>query len=68
MKNLKEFVNNINEGKEFNPSGFKSHRDSYNSFIKWYDKQLKYMNRDELVDMLKVIIQDIQDDELVELK
>jgi len=65
MKSINEI---INESKEWNPSGFKSHRDAYNSFIKWYDKCLKYMNEDEIVDMLKVIIQDIQDHELNELK
>ena len=65
MRSINEI---INESKEWNPSGFKSHRDAYNSFIKWYDKQLKYMNEDEIVDMLKVIIQDIKDHELNELK
>jgi hypothetical protein len=65
MRTIKEV---INESKEWNPNGFKSHRDAYNSFIKWYDKQLKYMNEDEIVDMLKVIIQDIKDHELNELK
>ena len=65
MRSINEI---INESKEWNPSGFKSHRDEYNSFIKWYDKQLKYMNEDEIVDMLKVIIQDIKDHELNELK
>jgi len=53
MRTIKEV---INESKEWNPNGFKSHR------------CLKYMNEDEIVDMLKVIIQDIKDHELNELK
>lgn len=65
MRSINEI---INESKEWNPRSFKSHRDAYNSFIKWYDKWIKYMNEDEIVDMLKVIIQDIKDHELNELK
>ena len=62
MKNLKDIL--LNENKEFNPSGFKTHRDSYNSFVKWYDKQLKHMNKDELLDMLDFISKEIKDDSL----
>lgn len=65
MRSINEI---IKESKEWNPNGFKHHKDAYNSFIKWYDKQLKYMNEDEIVDMLTIIIQDIKDHELKELK
>lgn len=64
MKSLVETVNTINESDNWNPAGFRTHKDAYNSFIKWYDKQLRYMNRYELTDMLKTIIQDIEDDTL----
>ena len=65
MKSLKEI---ILESSGWEPDIMKTHRDAYNSFIKWYDKQLKYMNKDELLDMLKCICQDIQDDSLEPLK
>lgn len=60
MKNIKEF---INESDEFDLS-LSKHKKVYNSFITWYDKQLRWMNRDELVDMLKTIINDIETDSL----
>lgn len=60
MKDIKEF---INESDEFNLS-FSQHKKVYNSFITWYDKQLRWMNRDELVDMLKTIINEIETDSL----
>jgi exonuclease I len=54
----------INESNEFNLS-FNSHKKVYNSFIKWYDKHIgKSMNKDEMVDMLKTIISEIEDDSL----
>ena len=60
MKDIKEF---INEADEFNLS-LSQHKKAYNSFITWYDKQLRWMNRDELVDMLKTIINEIETDSL----
>ena len=60
MKDIKEF---INEADEFNLS-FSQHKKVYNSFITWYDKQLRWMNRDELVDMLKTIVNEIETDSL----
>lgn len=57
----------INESDDWNPS-FKTHKDTYNSFIKWYDSKLKHMNKEELLDMLKTIIQDIEEDQLNVLK
>lgn len=60
---MKNIVDALNESLEFNPS-FRSHRDTWNSFVKWYDKQLNHMNKEELVDMLKDIVRDIEADEL----
>lgn len=57
----------INESDDWNPS-LKSHKDSYNSFVKWYDKQLNHMNKEELIDMLKGIITEIENDSLEEIK
>ena len=57
----------INEADDWNPS-LKSHKDTYNSFIKWYDKQLQHMNKEELVDMLKGIITEIEQNSLTEIK
>ena len=57
----------INESDDWNPS-LKSHKDAYNSFIKWYDKQLQHMNKEELLDMLKGIITEIEGDSLTEIK
>ena len=63
MKNLIDIINESG----WNPS-LKYHKDAYNSFIKWYDKQLSHMNKDEILDMFEMIIQDIKDDELVPIK
>lgn len=60
MKSINEL---IAESNGWNPS-FKQHRDAHNSFVKWYDKQLRYMNKEEILDMLKGIINDIEDDTL----
>ena len=60
MKTIEDL---INEADEFNLS-LSQHKKVYNSFITWYDKQLRWMNRDELVDMLKTIISEIEDDSL----
>lgn len=60
MKDIQTF---IYESDEFNPS-FNSHKQSYNSFVKWYDKQLNHMTKEELIDMLKSIITEIEDDSL----
>lgn len=54
-------------GNEWNPS-LKSHKDAYNSFVKWYEKQIKYLSKNELIDMLKGIITEIDNDSLEEIK
>lgn len=60
MKTIEDLINEVDE---FNLS-LSQHKKVYNSFITWYDKQLRWMNRDELVDMLKTIISEIEDDSL----
>lgn len=60
MKSINEL---IAESNEWNPS-FNQHKQAYNSFVKWYDRQLNHMNKEELIDMLKNIITDIEDDSL----
>ena len=60
---MKDLITKIYESDEFNPS-FNSHKQAYNNFVKWYDRQLKHMNKEELLDMLNTIIQDIKDDTL----
>ena len=61
MKHITEL---INEADEFNLS-FRSHKDVYNSFIKWYDKYIgRKMNKEEMIDMLKTIINEIENDDL----
>ena len=57
----------IDDCDDWNPS-IKSHKDTYNSFIQWYDTQLQHMNKEELVNMLKCIITDIEEDSLTEKK
>lgn len=64
---MKTIIDYITESDEFNPS-FNSHKQTYNSFIKWYDKQLSHMNKEELLDMLKMIITEIEDDSLDVIK
>ena len=51
---MKDIVTKIYESNEWNPS-LNSHKQAYNSFIKWYDRQLNHMNKEELTDMLKTI-------------
>ena len=65
MKSLKEI---LLESSGWEPDIMKTHRDAYNSFIKWYDKQLKHMNKDELLDMLDYIITEIENDSLSIIK
>jgi hypothetical protein len=61
MKHITEL---INESDEFNLS-FTSHKNVYNSFIKWYDKHIgRKMNKGEMIDMLKTIINEIENDDL----
>ena len=63
---MKDIKNYIYESDEWNPS-LNNHKNSYN-FIKWYDKQLSHMNKEELLDMLKMIITEIEDDSLDTIK
>ena len=65
---MKKIIDIVNENSEWHPDILRNHRDSYNSFIKWYDKQLKHMNKDELLDMLSFIFKEIKDDCLEPIK
>ena len=59
MKGLTEFINES----EWNPS-LTSHKNAYNKFVKFYDGLLKHMNKEEIIDMLKGAIKEIEDDSL----
>lgn len=56
---MKDLITKIYESDEFNPS-FNSHKQAYNNFVKWYDKTLKHMNAEEIVDLLQSAIKDIE--------
>lgn len=64
MKGLKEY---INEGSEFNPS-LSSHKNVWNNLVKWFDKSLKYMDKYELLDLLRAAVIDVENDDLTEYK
>ena len=64
---MQHIVDYLIESDEWNPS-LNSHKQAYNSFIKWYDKQLNHMNKEELLDMLKGIVKEIEDDSLDTIK
>ena len=64
---MKDLVTKIYESDDFNPS-FDSHKKAYNNFIKWYDKCLKHMNKEEILDLLKSAIKEIEDDSLDTIK
>ncbi len=69
MKSLSQQITEgmVNEASEFNPS-LSSHKNVWNNFIKWYDKSLKYMDKYELLDLLKSATIDIENDDLTEYK
>jgi hypothetical protein len=64
MKEIKEY---INESNEWNPS-LDSHKVAYNNFVKWYDKCLKHLNKEEILDLLNGAIKEIEDDSLDVIK
>ena len=64
---MKDLITKIYESDEFNPS-FNSHKQAYNNFIKWYDKCLKSMNKEEIIDLLNTAIREIEDDSLDAIK
>ena len=55
---MKDLVTKIYESDDFNPS-FDSHKKAYNNFVKWYDKCLKSMNKEEILDLVKSAIKEI---------
>lgn len=56
---MQHIIDFINESEEWNPS-LNSHKQAYNNFVKWYDKTLKHMNAEEIVDLLQSAIKDIE--------
>ena len=64
---MKDILTKIYESDEFNPS-FNSHKQAYNNFVKWYDKCLKSMNKEEILDLVKSAIKEIEDDSLDAIK
>jgi hypothetical protein len=60
---MKDIVTKIYESNEWNPS-LNSHKQAYNNFIKWYDKCLKHMNKEEILDLIESAIKEIEDDSL----
>jgi len=60
---MKDIVTKIYESNEWNPS-LNSHKQAYNNFIKWYDKCLKHMDKEEILDLIKSAVKEIEDDSL----
>lgn len=60
MKSLNEYINGPKEdelvkegtGDNWDPN-IGCHKKAYNDLLKWYDKNLNRMNKDELIDCLK---------------
>ena len=59
MKSIRDYINNEivieGTGDKFCPN-IKSHADTYNKLLKWYDKAITRMNKDEAIDLLKYAI------------
>ena len=64
---MKDIVTKIYESNEWNPS-LNSHKQAYNSFIKWYDKCLKHMDKEEILDLIESAVKEIEDDSLDVIK
>ena len=58
MKDIQRF---ILENEEWNPS-LKTHKKAYNDFVKYYNKLLNIMSKEEILDMLDGLINDIKDE------
>ena len=43
-------------------------KNAYNKFVKFYDSLLKHMNKEEILDMLKMAIKDVETDQLDVIK
>lgn len=65
MKKLTDFI--LESYDEWNPS-LNSHKQAYNRFVKFYDSLLKHMNKEEILDMLKTAVKDIETDNLDTIK
>lgn len=60
MKSLNEYINErpVNEGTGDNwDPNIGVHKKAYNDLLKWYDKQLSHMNKEELIDCIKHAVQ-----------
>lgn len=64
MKSLEDF---INESGEWNPT-LNSHKKAYNDLLKWYDKCIKSMDRDEVIDLLKTAVTNFEHDDFDNIK
>ena len=60
---MKDIVTKIYESNEWNPS-LNSHKQAYNNFIKWYDKCLKHMDKEEILDLIESAVKEIENDSL----
>ena len=58
MKNIQQF---ILEYEEWNPI-LKTHKKAYNDFVKYYNKLLYVMSKEEILDMLNGLINEIKDE------
>lgn len=64
MKSLKEYIENPiveSTGDNFEPN-IKSHAKNYNNLLKWYDKSIKTMNKDEVLSLMKYAIDQWEND------
>ena len=60
---MKDIITKIYESDEWNPS-LNSHKQAYNNFIKWYDKCLKHMDKEEILDLIESAVKEIENDSL----
>ena len=57
MKNLKEYLvekQEITNDKLAKIRSLKSHTDTWNSLVNWYDKAIRHMNSTEVSELLRV--------------
>lgn len=64
MKTIQEYIDNpINEstGDKFEPN-IGSHAKCYNNLLKWYDKCLKTMNKEEIISLMEYAVDQWKND------
>lgn len=59
---MKSILNIIREDVDGFNSHFSTHAKAYNDLIKWYDKHLKHMNKEELIGCLKSVTVQFEND------